>query len=1314
MLIVIGKVSFGQTTLVLDDFGAAAQNPISRTGWTANQAGGTVWELRTTGASSAYSWANPTVNASGGANVFTNLGTNNNTKQLTYDNAISTVNYTGIFVRFGGLKSGTVPNINVLYSTDGVSYVSAGTVALTASWAAYTVGLPVASEGVANLRIRFEVVANSSTTNFFRLDDFHIIGTLTSCAAPTTTLSSNSATICAGGITSFSVGTNASPTPTYTWQGSATSGGVYATVANGTPAGTTYTGASTSSLSITGGATYFYKCLVSEASSTCVATSATASLTVNTSPTITSSPSSATICSGANVTFAAVSSGGPLTYQWYENRGAGYVAISTASTNPTYSGFNSSSLTLTNVPTSFSTYSYQCVATVASCSSATTTAAILTVLAPITSTVSVASQTVCTNTAASFSISTSASVPAYVWQASSNGTSGWANVANGTPAGVTYTGGTTFSVSMTGTSAVASYFYRCIVTDGGLCGTNSSTVSLKVNAPVAFTSGASSPSVCVGTTASFVTVGGGAAPKKWQVSTDNGVTFIDVADAAPYGSGSYTLATLSLTNAPIGFNNYQYQCVASVVGCPVVTSTIGILKVADSPTTTISPVSQTVCSANGATFTASSSAISPTYTWYQGPLGGAVSTIVSSSTPVGYTYSGNTTATMSIAFGAIGTLSRSIRVVVSDGGVCSAPSSTVDIVINTQPTITTQPTSTVVCAGVSTSFSIVSGGSPITYQWQENNGGGFADITAAPYTTYTTNVLNITATPASLNGYTYRCIVTSPACGTFTSSVGTLTVNAIPATPQTPVALANPACNSTSLAAMSSTVSGVVWYWEGSSSSGTSTVNPTSANSPAIVTSGTYYVRAYAGSCPSPGSSSVAVTILTNPVVTTQPASYTVASIGTAYFTSNVSGGNLSYQWYENSGAGFSAITDGGVLPTYAGATSSVLSIDQPPLTMNGYTYQCIATNICNTTTTDGAAKMFVGTGTNTCVVGGVLGTGYTFGCGNGASACNENSIYSAYGTFCGTTAVACGGGCNPVARNTSITLQGGCTASITAEYKNRTNVSATACANAAMDAGDQVYITNTGGTILSQSANLTGCAAFSSTTTATIPNGCGNGDGIVTMNITGGQVTIGGVMDRGDEIITYTVTYSGACANNCPVVLPISLVDFYGVQNGDKNEVIWKVAAEENIMSYLVERSSDGVEFSAVNHVLPSAPSSDIKKYSVEDLNPFNGITYYRLSTLETDWSIKYYPIISLNRNSKDIKPIFIQTENNVTVEFKNIAPKNSTVSIIDITGKEIVSKQLTESSISFNKEQFANCLYFVKIATPYKTENFKIVIQK
>ncbi|MFO0359226.1 MAG: GEVED domain-containing protein, partial [Flavobacteriales bacterium] len=174
--------SLSQVSLVSDNFGTATQNPIARTGWTANSASGSNWELRTAGASTTYTWTNPAASFSGGANVFTNLGTNTNVKQLTYDNNISTAGYSNVVVRFGGLRTGTVPALNVLFSTDGTTYTSAGTVTLNTTWTAHSVNLPAGANGASNLRIRFEVTANSGSGNFLRLDDFQIIATL---ATPT-------------------------------------------------------------------------------------------------------------------------------------------------------------------------------------------------------------------------------------------------------------------------------------------------------------------------------------------------------------------------------------------------------------------------------------------------------------------------------------------------------------------------------------------------------------------------------------------------------------------------------------------------------------------------------------------------------------------------------------------------------------------------------------------------------------------------------------------------------------------------------------------------------------------------------------------------------------------------------------------------------------------------------------------------------------------------------------------------------------------------------------------------------------------------
>ncbi len=93
------------------------------------------------------------------------------------------------------------------------------------------------------------------------------------------------------------------------------------------------------------------------------------------------------------------------------------------------------------------------------------------------------------------------------------------------------------------------------------------------------------------------------------------------------------------------------------------------------------------------------------------------------------------------------------------------------------PTITVQPSNQSAIEGATATFSVTATGSaPITYQWQKDAGGGFADISGATSSSYTTPALTL-ADDADL----FRCQVTDTTGGPVASSSATLTVTQPPA-----------------------------------------------------------------------------------------------------------------------------------------------------------------------------------------------------------------------------------------------------------------------------------------------------------------------------------------------------------------------------------------------------------------------------------------------------------------------------------------------------------------------------------------------------
>ncbi|MCE3296521.1 MAG: hypothetical protein K0R65_2235 [Crocinitomicaceae bacterium] len=90
------------------------------------------------------------------------------------------------------------------------------------------------------------------------------------------------------------------------------------------------------------------------------------------------------------------------------------------------------------------------------------------------------------------------------------------------------------------------------------------------------------------------------------------------------------------------------------------------------------------------------------------------------------------------------------------------------------PTINTHPSNLVSCDPATGTFTCTATGPGLGYQWQVDNGGGFANVSnGGIYSGATTATLSVTGATSAQNGYIYRCYVTT-ACGNATTNTATL------------------------------------------------------------------------------------------------------------------------------------------------------------------------------------------------------------------------------------------------------------------------------------------------------------------------------------------------------------------------------------------------------------------------------------------------------------------------------------------------------------------------------------------------------------
>ncbi len=269
--------------------------------------------------------------------------------------------------------------------------------------------------------------------------------------------------------------------------------------------------------------------------------------------------------------------------------------------------------------------------------------------------------------------------------------------------------------------------------------------------------------------------------------------------------------------------------------------------------------------------------------------------------------------------------------------------------VGATPSVTTNPASTTVDAGLPVNLSAAATGNPSPdVQWQvSTDGGPFTGILGATSPTYT-----FTAS-AGDNGNVYRAVFVN-SIGSATTSPATLTVYTIPVVTQQPAdATVLTGQDATFTAAASGNPAPTV-RWEVSTDGGTTfnpiagATDPTYTFATTSADNGDQYEAVFTNSVGPTASDPATLTLESVPVISAQPANVSVITGQTATFVAAATGlpaPTVQWEVSTNGGTTFTAI---------AGATSPTYSLTTA-LADNGHQYEADFTNPAGSTLTDPA-----------------------------------------------------------------------------------------------------------------------------------------------------------------------------------------------------------------------------------------------------------------------------------------------------------------------------------------------------------------------
>ncbi len=211
----------------------------------------------------------------------------------------------------------------------------------------------------------------------------------------------------------------------------------------------------------------------------------------------------------------------------------------------------------------------------------------------------------------------------------------------------------------------------------------------------------------------------------------------------------------------------------------------------------------------------------------------------------------------------------------------------------------------------------------------------------------------------------------------------------------------------------------------------------------------------------------------------------------------------------------------------------------------------------------------------------------------------------------------------------------------------------------------------------------------------------------------------------EGGNFFSLTATgvssFSPFAVGSSDLSLPVDFLSFTAKSSTGNIELEWKTSSEINNDYFMVERSTDDVNFVAIGSVQGAGNSNEILTYEFIDHEPFNGENYYRLKQVDYDGQFDYSKIVSARVFRNDfLFNIYPNptSQRNLQLVFRAIGEGPLELSITNVSGVAVHTNKVlakvdgtTSCDIQLDKNLPAG-IYIVSVKSGNNTYKKKLII--
>lgn len=216
------------------------------------------------------------------------------------------------------------------------------------------------------------------------------------------------------------------------------------------------------------------------------------------------------------------------------------------------------------------------------------------------------------------------------------------------------------------------------------------------------------------------------------------------------------------------------------------------------------------------------------------------------------------------------------------------------------------------------------------------------------------------------------------------------------------------------------------------------------------------------------------------------------------------------------------------------------------------------------------------------------------------------------------------------------------------------------------------------------------------------IPPGGSWTSGVLTVN--SGQCAYLMIDGFAGDACNYNVTLTnltGGC-----IVLPIEMGEFYAETKGNAVVLNWSTYTEKNNNYFIIERSFDNQSYEPIGAVKGAGHSQSLIRYSFTDVDPEEGLLYYRLKQVDNDGKVTVSGILSITFSFSDhfsvsVFPNPSDESERVSVLITGDAGENIAAEIRDVAGNVLQVKTITigeTGEVIYHPRELNRGIYFIR----------------